>query len=132
MSPLQKLELVERLQQLDYCVGMCGDGANDCGALKVANVGVSLSEAEASVAAPFTSRTNTIDCILRIIREGRAALVTSFSCFKYIALYSVIQFCTVCLFYTQMGTLGDFQFLFIDLFLILPIAIFSKSTWIFL
>ena len=35
---------------------MVGDGANDCGALKSAHVGISLSEAEASVAAPFTSR----------------------------------------------------------------------------
>jgi len=97
MSPDEKAELVERLQSLGYTVAFCGDGANDCGALKAADVGVSLSEAEASVAAPFTSRSPDISCMVDIIKEGRAALVTSFSCFKYMALYSMIQFTTVTL-----------------------------------
>jgi cation-transporting ATPase 13A2 len=56
MSPDQKTKLVETLAELGYRVAMCGDGANDCGALKAADVGLSLSEAEASIAAPFTSR----------------------------------------------------------------------------
>jgi cation-transporting ATPase 13A3/4/5 len=34
MAPEQKQQLVELLQELGYYVGMCGDGANDCGALK--------------------------------------------------------------------------------------------------
>lgn len=83
MSPDEKNEIVERLQMLGYTVLMCGDGANDCAALKAADVGISLSEAEASVAAPFTSSTPDIGCVLEVIKEGRAALVTSFSCFKY-------------------------------------------------
>lgn len=68
MSPDEKHELVERLQSIDYCCGFCGDGANDCGALKAADVGISLSEAEASVAAPFTSRVFDISCIPEVIR----------------------------------------------------------------
>lgn len=83
MSPDEKNEIVERLQALGYTVLMCGDGANDCAALKAADVGISLSEAEASIAAPFTSTTPDIGCVIEVIMEGRAALVTSFSCFKY-------------------------------------------------
>ncbi|KAG6040561.1 hypothetical protein E4U41_000136 [Claviceps citrina] len=124
MSPDEKHELVEKLQSIDFCCGFCGDGANDCGALKAADVGISLSEAEASVAAPFTSRVFDIRCVLEVIREGRAALVTSFSCFKYMSLYSAIQFTSVSFLYTKASNLGDFQFLYIDLLLILPIAIF--------
>ncbi|CZT46197.1 related to cation translocating ATPases [Rhynchosporium secalis] len=128
MSPDEKHELVEKLQSIDYCCGFCGDGANDCGALTAADVGISLSEAEASVAAPFTSRVFDITCVPEVIREGRAALVTSFSCFKYMSLYSAIQFTSVSFLYASASNLGDFQFLFIDLLLILPIAIFMGWT----
>ncbi|KAJ1720971.1 hypothetical protein LPJ53_004447 [Coemansia erecta] len=128
MSPDEKAELVERLQAIGYCAGFCGDGANDCGALRAADVGLSLSEAEASVAAPFTSHSTDIQCVLEVIREGRAALVTSFSCFKYMALYSIIQFASVSMLYRFGGGLGDFQFLYIDLFIIVPLAVFMGRT----
>lgn len=80
--------------------------------------------------------------MLTLFSEGRAALVTSFSCFKYMSLYSAIQFTSVSFLYASASNLGDFQvsfvpvflqaelisqFLFIDLALILPIAIFSMS-----
>ncbi|KIJ67879.1 hypothetical protein HYDPIDRAFT_83436 [Hydnomerulius pinastri MD-312] len=128
MSPDEKNEVVERLQALGYTVLMCGDGANDCAALKAADVGISLSEAEASVAAPFTSSTPDIGCVIEVIKEGRAALVTSFSCFKYMALYSLIQFTTVTLLYSFASSLGDFQFLYIDLFIIIPVAVSMGRT----
>ncbi|KAF9968325.1 hypothetical protein BGZ70_004966, partial [Mortierella alpina] len=128
MSPDEKHELVECLQGIGYCVGFCGDGANDCGALKAADVGISLSEAEASVAAPFTSRSNNIECVVKVIQEGRAALVTSFSCFKFMALYSIIQFTSVSFLYTLLSNLGDFQFLYIDVGIVLPIAVFMGHT----
>ena len=37
MSPDQKAQLVEHLISIGYGVGMCGDGANDCSALKAGN-----------------------------------------------------------------------------------------------
>ena len=68
MAPNQKQELIEALQELEYSVGMCGDGANDCGALKTAHAGISLSEAEASVASPFTSKIPNISCVSMLIK----------------------------------------------------------------
>nr|XP_020820309.1 probable cation-transporting ATPase 13A4 isoform X2 [Phascolarctos cinereus] len=115
MSPGQKSKLVEEFQKLDYFVGMCGDGANDCGALKMAHAGISLSEQEASVASPFTSKTPNIECVPHLIKEGRAALVTSFCMFKYMALYSMIQYIGVLLLYWKTNSLSNYQFLFQDL-----------------
>nr|XP_015192430.1 PREDICTED: probable cation-transporting ATPase 13A2 [Lepisosteus oculatus] len=123
MAPEQKTQLVKELQKINYCVAMCGDGANDCGALRAADVGVSLSEAEASVASPFTSHTDDITCIPLLIREGRCSLVTSFGLFRYMALYSLIQFSSVLILYTVKTNLGDLQFLFFDLVLVTSLAI---------
>jgi cation-transporting ATPase 13A2 len=99
MTPVQKARVVRELQAMSLYVGaasrapvrhlrracpagMCGDGANDCAALKAsraeplalssgpaeavaqaAHVGLSLSESEASIAAPFTSRMDSIACV---------------------------------------------------------------------
>ncbi|XP_062363425.1 polyamine-transporting ATPase 13A2 isoform X8 [Cinclus cinclus] len=128
MLPEQKTQLVSSLQELNYCVGMCGDGANDCGALRAADVGISLSEAEASVASPFTSRVATIECVPRVIREGRCSLVTSFGVFKYMALYSLVQFVSVLLLYTINTNLSDFQFLFFDLVITTTVAVLMGRT----
>ncbi|KAJ2900623.1 hypothetical protein GGI21_004750, partial [Coemansia aciculifera] len=123
MSPEQKAEMIEQMQELGYIAGFCGDGANDCSALKSADVGISLSEAEASVAAPFTSHTDNVCCTTQLLREGRCSIATSFGCFKYMALYSMIQFTTCCLLYVYNINLTDGQFLYVDLFTILPVAI---------
>lgn len=128
MAPDQKQQLIELLQELGYYVGMCGDGANDCGALKAAHAGISLSEAEASVASPFTSKTPNISCVPILIREGRAALVTSFGILKYMALYSLIQFISVLILYTLYSNLTDMEFLYIDLFLITLFATLFGRT----
>uniref|UniRef100_A0A8C9RWR4 ATPase cation transporting 13A2 n=1 Tax=Scleropages formosus TaxID=113540 RepID=A0A8C9RWR4_SCLFO len=107
MAPEQKTQLVMELQKLSYRVGMC----------------VSLSEAEASVASPFTSKMNNISCVPLLIQEGRCSLVTSFSLFRFMALYSLIQFIAVLILYTFETNLGDWQFLFADLALVTTLAL---------
>jgi cation-transporting P-type ATPase 13A2 len=79
---------------------MCGDGANDCAALKTADVGISLSQAEASIAAPFTSAVQNIECVVTLLRQGRAALTTTFQAFKFMLLYMAIEMYCVLLLYS--------------------------------
>ncbi|KAG1653724.1 putative cation-transporting ATPase 13A4 [Nymphon striatum] len=124
MSPEQKQLIIENLQKIGLYVAMCGDGANDCGH----TAGISLSEAEASIASPFTSKTDDVSCVPSLIKEGRAALVTSFGMFKYMAIYSMCQFCTVLFLYTLRSNLTDWQFIYIDLFLITTFAALFGRT----
>lgn len=128
MAPEHKTLLVEKLQELKYLVGMCGDGANDCGALKTADVGVSLSEADSSIAAPFTSQIADISSVLIVLKEGRCALTTSIQCFKYMALYSIIQFVNVSFLYWFLEVPTNNQYLIADLITVMPLAIFMSLT----
>lgn len=115
MTPKQKSSLIEELQKLDYFVGMCGDGANDCGALKMAHAGISLSELEASVASPFTSKIPNIECVPLLIKEGRNTLVTSFSIFKFLTMFQFIGIVCILFLFWKQTLLGNYQYLMQDL-----------------
>ncbi|XP_074153935.1 putative cation-transporting ATPase 13A5 isoform X2 [Sminthopsis crassicaudata] len=128
MSPGQKSSLVEEFQKLNYYVAMCGDGANDCGALKMAHAGISLSDQEASVASPFTSKIANIECVPHLIREGRAALVSSFGVFKYLTMYGIIQLIGTSLLYWQLQLFGNYQYLMQDVGITLMVCLTMSST----
>ena len=107
---------------------MCGDGANDCNALKTADIGISLSEAEASIAAPFTSQIQDISSVVIVLKEGRCALATSFSMFKFMELYALIQYTTAIMLFAIAWNIGDYQYLYIDLVLIITLSAFMGYT----
>lgn len=107
---------------------MCGDGANDCAALKTADAGISLSEAEASIAAPFTSSVYDISCVVTLLRESRAALATSFQAFKFTIMYAMIQYISVLLLVPDGCYLNDTQFLYADLIALVPLSIMMAWT----
>ncbi|XP_011648077.1 manganese-transporting ATPase 13A1 [Pogonomyrmex barbatus] len=155
-APKQKEFIIVSLQTLGYTTLMCGDGTNDVGALKHAQVGVAIlsspservhsdkredsknenpvresypfvnngprnnpriapvnnrarlqkilkeidNEAQeqpaivklgdASIAAPFTSKMSSIQCICHVIKQGRCTLVTTLQMFKILALNALI------------------------------------------
>ena len=85
---------------------MVGDGCNDCGALMTADAGISLSMADASVSAHFTSQginftthstkflffinkahmlpaETNISCVAPLICEGRTTLDAAFGTFQF-------------------------------------------------
>lgn len=121
MTPDDKANLVETLIAMGHITGMCGDGANDCGALKAAHVGISLSEVEASIAAPFTSKVASIACVVDVVLEGRGSLASSFEVFRTTAIFAMIQFISAAILIGFGSMLTDFQYLAIDILMTLPI-----------
>ena len=115
-KPNDKAKIVSIYQNLfSKTVAMCGDGANDCGALKQADIGLSLSQAEASIAAPFTSQVTNISSMVELLKECRAGLATNFSLFNIMAIYSLIQYTSVVIVQFFFGFPGDFAYLYWDL-----------------
>ena len=124
MAPNHKALLVEAFKKEGFMTLMCGDGANDCSALRTAHVSVSLSEGEASIAGHFNSRINDVSCVFELLIEGKCSLSTSMCTFKFMMLYSIIQFFVLILMMVYNTYLNDYQFFFIDILLVFPLEFF--------
>ncbi|KAG7396002.1 hypothetical protein PHYBOEH_002908 [Phytophthora boehmeriae] len=129
VRPHQKTWIVETLMtRHGACVGMCGDGANDCGALKAAHVGLALSRDDAALVAPFTSRSLRVSDAVELLREGRGALSAAFVAFRYMVIYSVVQVTLSAAMNNLHSQMSDHQFLFDDLVVVFALSLLMVRT----
>ncbi|KAE9088465.1 putative cation-transporting ATPase [Phytophthora fragariae] len=114
MTPQGKVDCVKLHMGTGSVTGMCGDGGNDCGALRIAHVGVALSDAEASVVSPFTSKARSLKAVVDLVLEGRGALATSFASVKYLIMYGLIGIGCRSVMYYNGVFISQFGFMYLD------------------
>ncbi|KAL1998886.1 hypothetical protein VTN02DRAFT_5423 [Thermoascus thermophilus] len=91
LTPIQKSQVVEILRGAGNCVGMLGDGINDCVALRAADVGISVDSAVtvAKDCADVILTEKALDIIVDCVTTGR---VTHGNTIKYIKMVASSNF----------------------------------------
>ena len=128
MAPDHKALLVESFKKEGLSTLMCGDGTNDCPALRKADVGVSLASEEASMASHFNYTKQDISCLFHLLKEGKCALSASVQTFKFMIMYSVLCYIAAIFLMYNSSNVSDMQGFFLDLFLIYPLEWFVSQT----
>ncbi|KAK7841310.1 putative manganese-transporting atpase pdr2 [Quercus suber] len=133
VAPEQKELIMTTFKTVGRITLMCGDGTNDVGALKQADVGVALLNVvppsqsgnsssekskdetpvvklgDASMASPFTAKHASVAPTTDIIRQGRSTLVTTLQMFKILGLNCLATAYVLSVMYLDGVKLGDVQ-----------------------
>ena len=91
VTPKQKGLIVKSLQKAGHCVGMLGDGINDCSALRDADVGISV-DSGAGVAKDCADLILTEKGLSIIVRSVVLGRITHGNTIKYIKMVSSSNF----------------------------------------
>ncbi|KAF8819995.1 haloacid dehalogenase family hydrolase domain-containing protein [Cardiosporidium cionae] len=118
MKPAQKVEVV-KLHMERSITGMCGDGANDAAALRVAHCGVAVAtgSSSATIVAPFSSSDASINVAAEVIRQGRGALASAFAGYKRLIMYGQMLLAIRIFLYHSSLQISEIAWIFIDSFI---------------
>lgn len=96
VTPNQKMEIVASLQAQGHCVGMLGDGMNDCLALRESDVGISVDSAASAAkdCADFILTEKGLGIITESVAVGRATHANTIKYIK-VKLLMVSRLCTL-------------------------------------
>ncbi len=121
-SPGDKISIVDCFNKQGFITLMCGDGGNDCGALRTAHVGIALSDSEASVVSPFTSVEKDITSVVEVLKEGRCTLASAIASYKYMIMYGQVETFLQIIAAWFSVTLSEWCWVFMDGFWVITMA----------
>jgi cation-transporting ATPase 13A2 len=95
MKPEQKSIIIKVIQSVQIKVAMTGDGANDSPAIKQSNIGISFATADSSFSAHFSSQSDSIACVEKVLLEGKNTMcneIEVITLLKILVLLATLKF----------------------------------------
>jgi cation-transporting ATPase 13A3/4/5 len=130
-NPDQKKIVIERLKDLkhqdDLCVGFVGDGANDCKALNRADIGLSIGNAEGSMASPFITCSDDVGKIRDLLELGRFTIANYFDIYFQLNTMNLFETFLLLLIIYLGYSFSNWKYIF-DFFFYAPMAILIGLT----